>query len=148
MKSAALLALVAGLVLVAGARPDEADDDKSVPLRGKWELASTQDEKHTDPGRDDSRMTVRADGGVVFTVGDRELNSGTFSFAAAGRLRSLDLKLADGTKLLGVYELTGDELVICFEESGKERPAGTAPKGTQWAERWKRVKPRGCADGG
>jgi hypothetical protein len=90
-------------------------------------LASTADEKHTDPGCDESRMVVAADGGVAFVLG--------------GKLLTLDLKLADGRTLLGVYEQTGDELVVCFAEGGKERPAASAPKGSQWSETWKRVKP-------
>jgi uncharacterized protein (TIGR03067 family) len=141
MKLCALPALVAGLFLAAGARPQEAADKKADPLQGQWKLAATQDEKHTDPGCEQSRMIVRAGGEVVFKLCDLTMSRGTFAFGTSGKLKSLDLKLADGKTLLGVYEQKGDDLVICFAEAGKERPAGTAPKGTQWAETWKRARP-------
>jgi uncharacterized protein (TIGR03067 family) len=129
------LAVAVGLFLAAQARPQED------PVRGEWQLVSTHDEKHTDPGSDASRMIVQKDGGVVFKLSDLATNRGVIKFGATGKLLSLDLKLADGKTLLGVYELNGDELVICFAEAGQERPAGTTPKGAQWAEKWKRARP-------
>ncbi|HKI37685.1 MAG TPA: hypothetical protein VKA46_37885 [Gemmataceae bacterium] len=135
-----LLAVAAGLFLAADALPQTDAGGKTDPLQGEWKLLSTQDEKHTDPGCDKSGMIVQADGGVVFKLAGLTLNHGTLTFGTAGKLKSLDLKLADGKTLLGVYEQRGDDLTICFEEAGKERPAGTAPKGTQWAEKWKRAK--------
>jgi uncharacterized protein (TIGR03067 family) len=96
---------------------------------------------HSDPGCAESRMVVRADGAVTFALGGQQLNAGAFTFGKAGKLLTLDLKMADGRTLLGVYEEKGDELVVCFAEAGKERPAGTAPKGGQWSETWRRVKP-------
>jgi len=63
---------------------------------------------------------------------------GEFRLGAAGKFKTVDLKLEDGQTLLGVYELKGDEVTFCFSESGKPRPAGVAPKGSQWSERWKR----------
>jgi uncharacterized protein (TIGR03067 family) len=135
------LAVVAGLLLAAGAGAQAGKGREATPLQGEWRLEFTGDEKHTDPGCDESRMVVQSDGGVAFVLGDRMQNSGTFSFAKAGKVHTLDLKLADGRTLLGVFEVTGDELVVCFAEAGKDRPAGTSPKGGQWAETWKRVKP-------
>ena len=51
------------------------------------------------------------------------------------------LVLADGRTLPGIFTLKGDVLVICFDEAGKPCPAEVAPRGTQWAEVWKRVRP-------
>jgi uncharacterized protein (TIGR03067 family) len=135
------LAVVAGLLLAADASPETGKGQEAAPIQGEWRLEFTGDEKHTDPGCDESRMAVRADGGVAFVLGGRKQNTGTFSFAKAGKVHTLDLKLADGRTLLGVFEVTGDELVVCFAEDGRERPAGTSPKAGQWAETWKRVKP-------
>jgi uncharacterized protein (TIGR03067 family) len=137
MKTHAPLIVIIGLMAAAC----RGDDGPTFPLRGEWKLLSTQDARHTDPGCEQSRMDVRADGTVVFRVGERTTNRGGLQLGTAGKLRLLDLRLSDGTTLLGVYEAKEDELVICFEEAGKGRPAGTAPKGAQWAETWKRVKP-------
>jgi uncharacterized protein (TIGR03067 family) len=141
MKIQALLALVAGLFLVADACPQNDANGKTDPIQGEWQLGSTRDEKHADAGCEQSRMIVQADGGVVFRLASLTTNSGAFTFGASAKVKYLELKLADGSKLLGVYERTGDDLIICFAEAGQERPAGIAPKGTQWAETWKRVAP-------
>jgi uncharacterized protein (TIGR03067 family) len=141
MRRSAPLAVVASLLLVAAAMPQGA-----APLQGEWRLASTADEKQNDPGCDESRMVVQADGAVAFALAGRKLNSGIFTFSKSGKLLTLDLKLADGRTLLGVYEQKGDELVICFAEADKGRPASTSPKGNQWAETWKRVKMRPDAE--
>jgi uncharacterized protein (TIGR03067 family) len=130
------LALLTALLLAGTAHPQAV-----APLQGEWRLASTADEKHTDPGCDESRMVVQADGAVAFVLAGRKLNSGIVTFSKSGKFLTLDLKLADGRTLLGFYEQKADELVICFAEGGKERPAGTAPKGSEWSETWKRVKP-------
>ena len=39
-----------------------------------------------------------------------------------------------------VYEVTGDELTLCWAEAGQPRPTGLKPQGSQWAERWKRER--------
>ena len=120
MKLHALLAVAAGLFLAADARPQKDAGTKASPILGEWKLASTQDEKHTDPGCEQSRMAVRTDGEVVFKLDGRTTNSGAFTFGTSGKLKSLDLRLADGKTLLGVYEQKGDDLVICFAEAAQD----------------------------
>jgi uncharacterized protein (TIGR03067 family) len=141
MRFRSLLAVAAALFLAAGACPQSGESQKTGPLQGEWKLVSTQDEKHTDAGCDNSRMIVEADGRVVFRLAGRTMNHGALTFGTAGKLKSLDLKLADDQTLLGVYEEKDDELIICFAEAGKDRPAATTPQGTQWAEKWKRFRP-------
>jgi uncharacterized protein (TIGR03067 family) len=141
MRCRILLAVAALLFLAAGARPQDDAGQKTEPLRGEWKLVSTQDEKHTDLGCDNSRMIVQADGRVVFRLAGRTMNHGALTFGTSGELKSLDLKLSDGQTLLGIYEEKDDELVICFAEAGKDRPAAMTPQGTQWAEKWKRSRP-------
>jgi uncharacterized protein (TIGR03067 family) len=140
MKFPALLAVAAGLLLATHARPQKEAGGKADPILGEWKLVSTQDERHTDAGCEQSRMTVRAGGEVVFTLAGRATNRGAFTFATSDKVKCLDLKLADGQTLLAVFERQGDELVICFAEAGQRRPTGTAPKGAQWGEKWHRVK--------
>ena len=132
LSALAVLFLVSGNNRAAG----QADD-----LEAEWKLASTHDEKHTYPGCDESRMIVRTGGGVVFELGGKVTSRGDFSCPRSGKLHCINLHLAEGKTLMGVYEVKGDELIICFAEAGKERPTATTPKGTQWAETWKRVKP-------
>jgi hypothetical protein len=86
-------------------------------------------------------MIVQTDGRVVFQLAGRTMNQGALTLGISGKLKSLDLKLADGQTLLGVYEEKSDDLVICFAEAGQDRPAATTPQGAQWAEKWKRAGP-------
>ena len=141
MNCRTVLAVAATLFLATQARPQNDAGRKAEPLQGEWKLVSTQDEKHTDPGCGKSRMIVQADGRVVFRLAGRTMNQGALTFGTSGKLTLLDLKLPDGLTLLGVYEEKGDELVICFAEAGRDRPAATTPQGTQWAEKWKRCRP-------
>jgi uncharacterized protein (TIGR03067 family) len=141
MRVRTLLAVIAVALLATEARPQNDAGRKAQPLQGEWKLVSTQDEKHTASGCGKSRMIVQTDGRVVFRLAGRTTNQGALTFGTPGKLASLDLKLADGQTLLGVYEEKGDELVICFAEAGKDRPATTAPQGAQWAEKWKRCRP-------
>jgi uncharacterized protein (TIGR03067 family) len=109
-------------------------------LQGEWSLASTADVRRADAGSSGFRMAIRADGRVTFRINRLATNQGVFSVGPQGRPRPIDLKLADGRTLLGVFELEDDELVICFEEAGKARPVGLLPTGTQWSERWRRTE--------
>lgn len=109
-------------------------------LQGEWVLLSTADDRRVSPGSKDCKMVIGADGRVALKLGIRTTNRGTIKLRRGGKANLVDLKLATGL-FLGVYELKGDEVVICFAEAGKPRPAGLKPKGTHWVERWRRAKP-------
>jgi len=133
-----LMAILTGLLL--SARVLGQADEEMMRLRGTWYLLSTADERRTDPGSLQSRMEVGAGGHITFKSDHTVTNQGKITLGSAGQLRTIDLKLTDGRTLLGVYEVTGDELTVCFAEAGKSRPGELRPKGTQWAERWKRER--------
>jgi len=138
MNLRALPVLVGGLILLSGIGPafGQADD-----LEAEWKLLSTRDAKEAHPGCEQSRMIVRPGGRVVFELAGKVANRGELTRDGSGKRRSVDLHLADGQTLRGVYEVKDDQLIICFAESGQPRPSATTPKGTQWAETWQRVKP-------
>jgi hypothetical protein len=138
MKFHALLAVTAGLLLGADAQPPAAETDG---LRGEWWLVSTQDESHADRGSEQIRMIVEPDARVAFRFGDRTTNHGLLEVSRFGQTRCLDERLAGGRTVRGVYERDGNDLVICFDEANKARPAGLTPRGSQWVERWRRTTP-------
>jgi uncharacterized protein (TIGR03067 family) len=140
MKLEVLVLLVTGLVMPSEARAPRAERGQPTSLQGEWQLESTRDEKHTDAGCERSRMIVKADGTVIFQVAGRTMNQAELRLGSGTERGSLDLTLADGQVIRGVYVLKRDELTICFTEAGQVRPTGTSPKGPQWAESWKRVK--------
>jgi uncharacterized protein (TIGR03067 family) len=133
---------ISAALLTPNAVPEDTSADLA-RLRGEWSLVSTQDAKRADLGSEGLRMVVGEEGRVAFGVGDLKTNEGSFRAVTggAGKVRPIDLKLADGRTLPGLYRLQGDELFFCFAEAGQARPAGIEPKGSEWLERWKRVRP-------
>jgi uncharacterized protein (TIGR03067 family) len=140
MKLQVLVLVIAGLVMPSAAPAPRAERAQPASLQGEWQLQSTRDEKHTDSGCQRSRMIVKADGTVIFQVAGRTINRAALRLGSRTKPGSLDLTLAEGQVIRGVYVLKGDELTICFTQAGQDRPTGTLPKGAQWAESWKRVK--------
>jgi uncharacterized protein (TIGR03067 family) len=140
-----LFALAATLAIGAAPWPRADDDPEPDPLRrlvGEWSLASTCDENRQTPGSPLLRMVVEK-GRVRFLLGQRENNCGTFAAVKpCGKVKGIDLRLKGDGVLHGVYAFDGEALVLCFARQGEPRPAGLAPKGTQWAERWVRAEKR------
>jgi uncharacterized protein (TIGR03067 family) len=135
------MALLVPLALLACPRLAPGSVGEVGKLKGEWVLVSTADEKRTSPGSDDCKMVIDANGRVVLKLGARTTNRGTIKLSRSGKVNLVDLKLTTGL-FLGIWELSGDELVICFSAAGKPRPAALKPKGSQWQERWRRVKAR------
>jgi|SRR5947209_9817026 len=136
----AVAAVVVALLLSASAPRAGDTTGRAGQLQGEWRVLSTADENRTDAGSAGLTMTIRADGRAVFKVGGLVTNEGVLKPGRSGKNRVIDLKLADGQTLLGVYELRGNTLVICFGEAGKGRPAGIVPRDSQWVETWGRVE--------
>jgi uncharacterized protein (TIGR03067 family) len=141
MRFHAALAAAAGLLLGAETPPAPEVSGELARLRGEWYLVSTADTRSNDAGSDRIRMTIAEDGRVAFKFGDVTTNRGVLTLSRSGPERWLDLRLASGKTVLGVYERFGDDLVICWDHAGKPRPVGLQPAGTQWTERWRRTSP-------
>lgn len=146
MKLHAAFALAAGL-LVAANVPPPAPAPELEDLCGEWWLLSTEDAGRTDPGSEEFRMTVRADGRLTVKAGALVLSRGTLAAGRDGRVRWVDFERAGGGTLRGLYERVGDELTVCWAEAGRDRPAGLTPAGTQWVERWRRAGQRAVREG-
>jgi hypothetical protein len=133
---------IAGSLLLGGEMPRRAGVPGEVEqLRGDWQLVSTADAQRADLGSEDVRMIISDNGSVVFKFGHMTTNRGVVKIGQSDHARSFDLQLANGKLVLGVFDYCGDDLVICCAEVGTSRPAGLAPMGTQWVERWRRAGP-------
>lgn len=107
-------------------------------LQGEWVLVETADAKRTDPGADSIRMIIQGKTMTMLFAG-LETNRGTLVLDQTRK--TMDMTFANGRKVLGVFELTGDVLTICVAEAGNSRPGSLSPRGGQWREKWKRVQP-------
>jgi uncharacterized protein (TIGR03067 family) len=82
------------------------------------------------------KWTVRDDGKVV--------HAGTHKFDPSKTPGHLDATVTEGddkgTTMLGIYELTGDTLKVCFDPAGKERPTSFTAKAGQMSATVQRQK--------
>lgn len=109
-------------------------------LQGEWVLVETADEKRTDQGDDSIRMAIDKKA-VTMKFRGLTTNQGIIEIKLAESSTLIDMRLAEGKTCLGRYALDGDQLTFCFDRAGQKRPNSLTPEGTQWTEKWKRVKP-------
>ncbi len=131
-----LLTTLAG----AGLMPIESGTEETSRFAGEWSLVQTRDERRAEAGSEHIRMSVARDGSVVFTFDGLVTNHGKLVVRTGGKGEWVDLVCHNGKRFAAVFHLDGDRLVLCFAEEERPRPAGLAPRGTQWAEHWKRTK--------
>ena len=129
--------LVIATLMVCVSKLATSQEVKPIDLvKGDWVLVGTHDEKRSDRGDENSRMSIQANGQVVLKIGELTTNSGVILVRRIGKMDEIDLKLKSGT-VLGVFERKGSSLVICCDHEAKGRPVSLAPKGSQWRERWR-----------
>jgi uncharacterized protein (TIGR03067 family) len=129
----ALGTLVCTLILttsgVSGARADDkADVEKEVmKFQGAWTFASVEAEGKEQPAAEFKTMTVTFTGDK-FTVkkGEEVIQVGTQKLDPSRSPKTIDVKvtrgLSQGAVMLGIYEISGDTLRVCFDPEGKKRP--------------------------
>jgi len=124
------------VTLPGGADRPEAQAGAGVPdqkaIEGTWQILSAYDSGRQPPKKAPVMLMVFAGNRFMFQYRDPEsgpeLVSGTFTLDPSLRPKSIDLlpqsggTVRPGTKWLGIYELKGDRLRICFNESGAPRP--------------------------
>ena len=107
---------------------DKADVEKELKkLQGTWTFESVEVGGKEAPAADFKGMTVTFEGGK-FTVknGDEVIQVGTVKLDPSKSPKTVDLTVADGVNkgavMLGIYEISGDTLKVCFDPEGKKRP--------------------------
>ncbi len=123
---AALLFVCVAVPNVPRSQLPRTDADR---LQGVWKITSW-----TKAGQQGAAFVENTAPTVAFQ-GDRYVwsagtasESGKFRLGASGRLRTIDLLIADGKDAgkvqRGIYEVDGDQLKVCFAAPGvNERPA-------------------------
>jgi uncharacterized protein (TIGR03067 family) len=130
MRKAALALTAAGFLLVG--LTHAADDDKELAkLKGKWDITSVErDGKAMDTFKDGARDIDGAKYTMTSKAGAKFI--GAFKIDPSKKPKVMDLMPEDGQykgkTLLGIYELDGDTLKICFAEPGKDRPTEFSSK--------------------
>jgi len=137
------MSALACTVLLAFELQTGADVEKQI--QGTWKFvahemdgkAATKDEltsmKITFTG---NKFSVTADGVVV--------QEGTQKFDPSKKPAHIDSTVTEGSDkgvtMLGIYELSGDMIKVCFDPAGKERPTSFTPKTGQMSATVQREK--------
>src|ERR1700687_2839112 len=129
----ALVTLLCTLVFTAsggtGARVDDkADVEKELKkFQGTWTFESVETGGKEQPAAEFKGMTVTFEGDK-FTVkkGDEVIQACTQKLDPSKSPKTLDVTVAEGLNkgavMLGIYEISGDTLRVCFDPEGKKRP--------------------------
>jgi uncharacterized protein (TIGR03067 family) len=139
--------LVLGLALAIGApAPKKADEPAPGKLEGEWVVESFEGPKDdTPPGS----ITMRiGDGKISIHEGKRDrAEDAGYTADPSKKPATIDIRPEKGAPkekvILGIYEVKGDTLKLCFGRDTGERPTefqGDAAKGVMMIT-LKRVKP-------
>jgi uncharacterized protein (TIGR03067 family) len=127
-----ILCIVAITVLVAagtspgggGKDPGEAVLKK---IQGKWQfIAHEMNGKPATP-EELKMMTITFTGNKwAVSSGEKVVQAGTHKFDPTKKPGHVDAIVTEGedkgNKMLGIYEMKGDKMKVCFDPKGKERP--------------------------
>jgi len=128
-----------------GTREEEARKDLS-HLQGTWQLESFENGSRSKVNVKKRTLFI---GGELYLVreGDRVLQAGVLRLLPNRSPRRIDVTVRQGkhedNTMLGIYELKGDELKMCFDPEGENRPSKFAAKedSSTFVAGYKRVKP-------
>jgi uncharacterized protein (TIGR03067 family) len=146
----ALGTLLCALVLTTpGARADDkADVEKELKkFEGTWTFESSETGgKELPPG--ELKKLILTFEGNKHTVknGDEVIQVGTQKLDPSKSPKAIDVTMAEGPNkgavMLGIYEIEGDTLKVCFDPRGKKRPTEfkSAPGSENFVNVHKRVK--------
>ena len=129
----ALVTLLCTLALTAsgetGARADDkADVEKELKkFQGTWTFESVETGGKEIPIANFKGMTVTFEGAkYTVKIGDKVIQTATQKLDPSRSPKTLDGTVAEGpnkgTVILGIYEISGDRLKVCFDPEGKKRP--------------------------
>jgi uncharacterized protein (TIGR03067 family) len=131
MKLRMLAGLAVGLLLGAGAAAkgdDKKGDTKDLDaMQGTWEIASIEQAGMKVPAEEikkaNVRLVIKGDK-FTYKMGDTATGEGSFKLDPEKKTLDATGKGAGGKeeKTLGIYELKGDELRVCFVPEGETRP--------------------------
>jgi uncharacterized protein (TIGR03067 family) len=127
MRVRVLPAVLTVALLLGADDPAEANKKDREKMQGDWVAASQviDGAKLSDDESQSIFRTVKDDGYTV-SLFDKPLGKGTFTIDATKKPKTIDARPATAAKdappLLGIYEIDGDTMRVCFAGAGKGRP--------------------------
>ena len=68
------------------------------------------------------QVTVKDVGGKPEMTKKEKVETGTVKIDPSKKPKQIDIAKREGGTMTGIYELTGDDLKVCLDPEGKERP--------------------------
>src|SRR5262245_2796853 len=120
--------LLTAALLVAAPAPAEEKKDKDL-LQGEWTVVSMERGGKQAPEEEVKKIKFAVKDDTITVNDGRKDEAAKFKIDAGKKPKTIDIMPEpDEKKVLGIYELKGDELKICFTKGGGERPTEFATK--------------------
>jgi uncharacterized protein (TIGR03067 family) len=118
-----VLFVAAGFLMGAGNNQTDSGQDELKMLQGTWTVVSFEanSEKAPEEIAKKMKLTVKGNNWVLERGG--KTNNGTIKLDPSKNPNAFEAVLEDGDVVLGIYEIKGDALTMCWAGSNKERPA-------------------------
>ena len=144
MKRLLCILCMSALAGVLPAQDEKKDKEKPPPSwEGTWQMTWGSIEGRPVPFAEENYWSIDAKNNVIAHFGkDPNQNFSTFSIVIDPMKKHIDRK-QDDRVTLGLYEFRGDELVVCLNFKGKDRPFAIESNPTYGftVYRFKRAKP-------
>jgi uncharacterized protein (TIGR03067 family) len=129
---AAIAALAAGSSLLAGDGKEAIERDLK-KLQGTWQVVLHEIDGKATPPADLVPMKITFTGDKWSLRSEsQEVQGGTHKLDPAKKPAQVDAVVTQGegkgTTMLGIYEMKGDRMKICFDPRGKQRPTSFSSK--------------------
>jgi uncharacterized protein (TIGR03067 family) len=129
----ALMILLCTLILTASGGTGARMDDKAEveielkKFQGTWTFQSVEAGGNEVPAEQFKGITVTYTGDKYTVMqGDEVIQTATMKIDPSKSPKTLDVTVAEGPHkglvMLGIYEISGDTLKVCFDPEGKKRP--------------------------
>src|SRR5262245_62568602 len=137
-----------GLAASGALADDKADLEKEVKkFQGTWTIESSETGGMAIPPGELKEFIVIFEGDKhTVKMGDKVIRVGTQKLDPSKSPKAIDVTMTEGPNkgavMLGIYEIDGDTLKVCFDPQGKKRPTEfkSAPGSENFVNVHKRVK--------
>jgi uncharacterized protein (TIGR03067 family) len=127
-----MMVLATGLLIAAD---DDAKKKELEKMQGTWQVVGVEANGEKAPKerveKANLRLTIKGNK-YVYKAGDKDVGEGSFEIDVAKNPKTIDVSgtTKDGKveKTIGIYELKGDTMRVCFVPAGEERPKEFATK--------------------